>query len=169
LPSIEVVDALRYHKTNDQQGALCLIKEVAKFIQAKELGPDVLNDDFDFEAFRERLSGRRGMIKTRLMNQQIIAGVDNVYSDEILFQARVRPKTPVQELDEKTLHKIFDKMKQVLQTAIDNHAEPQEFPTDFLIPQRHEGGQCPNCGGEVQRIDISGRSAYYCPTCQKRA
>ena len=149
-------------------GELRLIQDVEAFIRAKELGPDALDDEFDFAAFRERLSGRRGMIKTRLMDQQIIAGIGNVYADEILFQARVHPKAHVDELDEEALRAVFDKMKAVLKTAIDHDAEPSQFPDDFIIPQRHEDGGCPVCGGSVERIKISGRSAYFCPRCQEK-
>lgn len=147
-------------------GELRLIQDVAAFIQAKQLGPDVLDDDFDFSAFRERLAGRRGMIKTRLMDQQIMAGVGNVYADEILFQARIHPNTPVDDLDEEALRTLFDKMKTVLKTAIECDAQPSQFPDHFIIPQRHEDGECPACGGDVQRIKISGRSTYFCPRCQ---
>jgi formamidopyrimidine-DNA glycosylase len=148
-------------------GQLRLIQDVGAFLRAKQLGPDVLDDDFDFAAFRKRLSGRRGMIKTRLMDQKIMAGIGNVYADEILFQVRIHPKTPTNELDEKVLHAIFDAMKKVLETAIDRDADPHQFPDHFIIPQRREGGECPACGGNVQRLKISGRSSYVCPQCQE--
>lgn len=150
-------------------GEVRLVQDRDAFIRAQELGPDALEDDFNFAAFRERLAGRHGMIKTRLMAQQIMAGIGNVYADEILFQARVHPQTAVNDLDEETLHTIFDKMKWVLRTAIEYDAEPDQFPDDFIIPQRHEDGECPDCGGSVERIKISGRTAYFCPSCQKKA
>lgn len=148
-------------------GELRLVQDVGAFIRAKELGPDAL-DDVDFDTFRERFSGRRGMIKTRLMDQKIIAGIGNVYSDEILFQARIHPETHTDELDDEALRTIFDKMKSVLKTAIDHNAEPAQFPKDFIIPHRHEDGECPDCGGPVERVKISGRSAYFCPRCQEK-
>jgi len=150
-------------------GEIRLIKEIDAFIRAKKLGPDVLDDDFDFDAFQERLSARHGMIKTRLTDQHIMAGIGNVYSDEILFQAQVHPKTPVDKLDRETLRAVFDKMKSVLEIAIDHDAEPSQFPDDFIIPQRREDGECPVCGGNVERVKISGRSAYFCPRCQEKA
>lgn len=155
------------HIMTRKLGEVRLIDDVDAFIGAKELGPDVMADDFDFDTFRERLSGHHGMIKPRLMDQKIMAGLGNVYSDEILFQARVHPETPVEDLDKKTLRTIFEKMKSVLRTAIDHDADPEKLPDEFIIPQRHDGGTCPDCGGDIKHIDVSGRSAYYCPDCQK--
>ena len=148
-------------------GELRLIQDVDAFVRAKELGPDAL--DLDFDTFRDRLSGRRGMIKTRLMDQTIIAGIGNVYSDEILFQARIHPETPTDDMDEEALRTIFDKMKSVLKTAIDHNAEPAQFPDEFIVPQRHGDGECPECGGPMERVKISGRSAYFCPRCQEKS
>ena len=107
------------------------------------------------------------MIKSRLMDQHIIAGIGNIYSDEILFQARVHPRTATDELDEEALRTVFDKMKTILKTAIDYDAEPSHFPDDFIIPRRHEDGECPVCGDNVERVKVSGRSAYFCPRCQE--
>lgn len=90
------------------------------------------------------------------------------YSSEILFQARIHPETSIDRLDEKTLQTVFEAMKSVLKTAIDCDAEPSQFPDGFIIRHRHEDGECPFCGGSVERIKISGRSAYYCPSCQEK-
>jgi len=147
-------------------GQIRLIDSVDSFLEEKELGPDAL--DLNFEKFRHLLSGRRGMIKSTLMNQSILAGIGNVYSDEILFQARIHPRTKANDLDEKQLQSIFDAMQNVLETAIDRDANPKEFPDSYLIPHRSEGERCPRCGDEIQRIEVSGRAGYYCPQCQKK-
>ncbi len=109
------------------------------------------------------------MIKSTLMNLSIMAGIGNVYSDEILFQARVHPKTKVNQLDEKTLREIYDQMHAVLDMAIEHQAIPDDFPANYITPVRgQEDAQCPGCGGKLQRIAVSGRNGYYCPTCQKK-
>lgn len=149
-------------------GLVRLISDVKKFIQEKELGPDVCEDDFDHDKFRSLLKGRRGMIKPILMNQQIMAGIGNIYSDEILFQARVHPEKPVNQLEDAVLREIFKATREVLETAIENQADPEQFPASWIIPHREKGGECPNCGGEVRNITVSGRSAYYCPNCQSK-
>lgn len=149
-------------------GLVRLIRDVEKFIQEKELGPDIYQEGFDFEKFKALLEGRRGMIKSTLMNQKIMAGIGNVYSDEILFQSRVHPKVAVHQLQEERLRKIFEATHDVLEIAIEKKADPDQFPASWIIPHRQKGGECPNCGGEVKNINVSGRSAYYCPDCQPK-
>jgi formamidopyrimidine-DNA glycosylase len=148
-------------------GGLRLVKDVDRFVEAKDLGPDVFRDDFSLAQFRQLLAGRRGLIKSALMDQSLMAGIGNVYSDEILFQARVHPRADVQSLSENSVKDIYEAMRWVLKTAIDHEAEPDQFPDSFLIPQRHEGGHCPGCGGDVATVKVSGRTAYYCPQCQE--
>jgi formamidopyrimidine-DNA glycosylase len=126
-------------------GLVALIEDMETFVQKKELGPDAMG--LDLTSFQELLSGRRGMVKSTLMNQQIIAGIGNVYSDEILFQARIHPRIGVKELDQETLRQLFNTMREVLQTAIDCRAIPDQFPSSYLTRHRNEGESCPNCGG----------------------
>ena len=109
-------------------GKMRLIDDPDSFIDEKGMGPDVLSEGFDFQTFCQVLSNRRGMIKSTLMNQEVMAGIGNVYSDEILYQARVHPKEKVNDLDEKRLQRIFEDMKNVLQVAIDHRAKPDQFP-----------------------------------------
>src|SRR5215208_1794298 len=74
-------------------GKVELVEGPKEFVREKELGPDAL--DLDSDSFGERLKGTRGGVKATLMNQKILAGIGNVYSDEILFQARLHPETSV--------------------------------------------------------------------------
>lgn len=147
-------------------GAIRVINSVDEFIAEKVLGPDAL--EIRIDRFRERFSGGRGMIKSALMNQEILAGVGNVYSDEILFQTRIHPRQQVNELGDEALSKLFHTMKDVLETAIECQANPEQFPESYLIPHRSPGETCPRCGGKVRRIEVSGRAGYYCPSCQEK-
>jgi formamidopyrimidine-DNA glycosylase len=147
-------------------GEVRLVGEPARLIQEKDLGPDVLADDFGFQTFRQILEGQRGMIKSRLMDQHLMAGIGNVYSDEILFQAGVHPRTPVKELDADDLRLVFDRLKKVLHVAIDHHAEPAQYPDNYLTPYRGTDHECPKCGGPIERIEVAGRAGYFCPRCQ---
>lgn len=150
-------------------GTVKMIRDRNRFINTNRLGPDALAPDFDFDAFQECLEGRRGMIKSALMNQEIIAGIGNVYSDEILFQAGIHPKTSVGSLDTSALLSLYHAMKHVLQRSIKANADPEKMPAGFLIPQRHKGGVCPNCDTPVEKIKVAGRSGYFCPACQQRS
>lgn len=147
-------------------GEVRLIDDVESFIKRKDLGPDVWG--LDYEDFRQALEGRSGMIKSTLMNQSILAGIGNVYSDEILFQAGVYPRKPVNELDEDILEEVYRCMNAVLETSVEHKAVPDRFPDTYLTPLRgEEGAQCPRCSGSIERIEVSGRSGYYCPNCQE--
>jgi formamidopyrimidine-DNA glycosylase len=147
-------------------GEIALADSVAAFRQEKDLGPDALDPDLDPEAFRQMLEGRRGMIKSALMNQQILAGIGNVYSDETLFQVGIHPRTRVKSLSGERMLKIYETMHSVLETAIDRRARPEQFPDSYLVPHRTPDGNCPLCGEPLKRVKVSGRSAYYCPNRQ---
>ncbi len=146
-------------------GKVMMVKEPQQYIKQQKLGPDVLM--IDKKEFIEKMKGRRGVIKSALMNQQIFAGIGNVYSDEALFQARMHPKTEVKELTEKQLADLFDNIKETLEKAIDVQADPGRMPSHFVIPHRRGDGLCPRDGKKLEKVKVNQRSAYVCPQCQK--
>ncbi|RMD63750.1 MAG: hypothetical protein D6826_04135, partial [Alphaproteobacteria bacterium] len=99
-------------------GRVGLSARIEDFIAAHGLGPDALDPDLTAAGFAERVSARRGGIKAILMNQEVVAGVGNIYADEILFQARIHPATPRQALDAARLAHLYRAMREVLETAI---------------------------------------------------
>lgn len=145
-------------------GRIALIDDPQAFVAAKRLGPDALAITPD--EFEQRLRGRRGSIKGALMDQSLLAGLGNVYSDEVLFQAGVHPRTPVAVLDGAARARLFRAMRQVLRSAIEADADPARFPPRFLAPHRQVGAACPRCGGTVNRVQLGGRSSYLCERCQ---
>jgi formamidopyrimidine-DNA glycosylase len=151
-------------------GRVGLAEDADAFIVAEGLGPDALDRAFDLEAFTRAVEGRRRDIKSVLMDQSVIAGVGNIYADEILFQARLHPKTPVTSLDERQRAELFRQNKAVLQTAIECGAGAEQFlerlPHDYLLPHRDKGGKCPRCGSPIATLKAAGRTSYYCPRCQ---
>jgi formamidopyrimidine-DNA glycosylase len=148
-------------------GSIALTEKYQEYIGQKGLGIDALSGELDLATFRNLLKGRRGTIKSNLMNQQLIAGIGNVYSDEILFMAGIRPGAQVGTLDEKELAKIHERMGSVFDTAIDRHADPGRMPDNFLLPLRQSGKKCPLCGGKIEKATIAGRSSYFCLKHQK--
>jgi formamidopyrimidine-DNA glycosylase len=136
------------------------------FLKEKGLGPDALDPSLDRSSFVRSLSTKRGTIKSALMDQKLLAGVGNVYSDEILFQASVYPGARTSDLQEERLAAIHEAMRRVLQQAIDAGADPQAMPEGFLLPRRESDASCPRCGGSVEKKKFSGRSGFYCPSCQ---
>lgn len=145
-------------------GRISTAESVQEYIKRKSLGPDALN--IDYSQFKKILEGRRGMIKPALMNQHIIAGIGNIYSDETLFQSGIHPKTKVKKLDNEHLKNIHKKMQEILETAIKKQANTTQFPSTYIIPHREKGGKCPKCGTKLNKIKVSGRTAYYCPEHQ---
>jgi formamidopyrimidine-DNA glycosylase len=143
-------------------GAIGLVKDVDRFVEQRELGPDPLASEFDLRRFRELLEGRRGMVKSTLMNQRLLAGLGNVYTDETLFQAGVHPGTPTDELQPETIRRLYRAMRRVLERAIAARARPERMPRSFLLTRRQAGSRCPRCGGTIEKLTLSGRSSYVC-------
>jgi formamidopyrimidine-DNA glycosylase len=149
-------------------GRVGLADDAAAFIAAEDLGPDAL--DLDRDAFEGILAGRRGALKSLLMDQAALAGIGNIYSDEILFQARLHPQTPVDRLAAKERSRLYRAMRKVLETAIAVEAGSEHgaerLPRGYLLPQRQKGGRCPVCGGALETLKVGGRTGYCCPRCQ---
>lgn len=135
-------------------------------IRRHGLGPDAL--DLKGVGFQSLATNRRGAIKSWLMNQSVLAGIGNVYSDEILYQAGIHPKTQVSQLDHDELDRLFRSMREVLVHAIEIGANPGNMPRSYLLRNRRNN-YCPHCGGALQRITISNRRAIYCPRCQPQS
>ena len=148
-------------------GEVRLTDDVDAFVAAHDLGPDALHDVTDVGALQEALAGRHGMVKPTLMNQNVLAGIGNVYADEILYQAGLDPRTPVDALSGEQMKTLLRTMRRVLTTAIDRGADPDAYPRRWLTPRREPGRACPRCDGTIQRIEVSGRAGYWCPSCQR--
>jgi formamidopyrimidine-DNA glycosylase len=147
-----------------QLGRVGLTDDPQSFIRGKGLGPDALEVDLD--GFKNVLAGKRGMIKATLMNQSYMAGLGNVYSDEILYRCGLHPKTKTDSVDAKMREKLYNAMQQTLKEAIRVRVDPQKFPGSWLIPQRQTGGECPKGHGRLERLKVGGRTAYVCSRCQ---
>jgi formamidopyrimidine-DNA glycosylase len=101
------------------------------------------------------------------MDQHSIAGIGNVYADEILFHARLRPQRDIPALGPRELKRLFQSLRKVLKKAIEARADPARMPRSFLLPRRQRGGRCPRCKARISTIAVGGRTAYYCPKCQR--
>jgi formamidopyrimidine-DNA glycosylase len=95
-----------------------------------------------------------------------MAGLGNVYADEVLFHTGLHPKREAGQVEGEAAGELHRKLRFVLRTAIQGHVE--EFPRDFLIPRREEGARCPRCGGTIRKTRVSGRPTYFCQDHQKR-
>lgn len=137
---------------------------VEAYVERAGLGPDALA--IEAEAFAALVGGSRATIKAALMDQDRIAGIGNVYSDEILFAARIAPHARAADLGTDRIDRLFAAMRTVLEEAIAAGADPGRMPADWLTPHREAGERCPRCGETLAHERVSGRTAWFCPRCQ---
>ena len=151
-------------------GRVSWTEDVDAFAAEQDLGPDALGDDLDLASFRQLLDGRRGAIKSTLMDQSRLAGIGNVYADEILFQAGIHPASPVSALDGPTRRDLYRTMRRVLREAARRGGEPTALPRRWLTPARgQEDASCPRCGARLAHTEVAGRTAWFCPRGQGRS
>jgi formamidopyrimidine-DNA glycosylase len=148
-------------------GRIDLVDDYKEFLKKKKLGVDPVKEKISFSSFREITNGRKGSVKTVLMNQEILAGIGNIYSDEILFHAKIHPNSSFEKLKEKDLNEIYNRMKDILKKAISKDADPDKLPETYLLHYRRPGKDCPICSGKIKKSTIGGRSSYYCSKHQR--
>jgi formamidopyrimidine-DNA glycosylase len=129
------------------------------------------------EEFAKLFRGRKLAIKAALLNQTLLAGVGNIYADESLFRAGIRPRRRAGKLTRLELERLRKALKDVLEHAIrlggssvsdyvDADGAKGFFQLEHNVYQR-TGDPCRNCGSEIKRIVVAGRSTHYCAHCQQ--
>ncbi|MCF7892349.1 MAG: hypothetical protein K9L96_05185 [Candidatus Omnitrophica bacterium] len=158
-----------YLAWNNQRllGEVKLVDSIKGFIEKKNLGPDALG--LNLPLFEKLIGGKTGSIKSALMKQELIAGVGNIYSDEILYQAKINPASNCKKLKNKDIESLFENLKKVLKEAIKYKADPDKMPDSWLLTHRSKEGRCGRCGKGIKHQKISGRTSYFCPRCQKKS
>jgi formamidopyrimidine-DNA glycosylase len=140
------------------------------------LGPEPFAAGFSVAYLRERLQHSKRAIKTALLDQSLVAGVGNIYADECLFAAGIRPQTPAHQLDGPRLQRLREALLEVLQVSI--RAGGTTF-SDFRdvsglngnyggqsLVYRRAGKPCRHCGQLIRLDRLSGRSSHWCAQCQ---
>ena len=147
-------------------GEIELIKDIDEFLQTRGLGPDTLG--ISLPQFKAIVGKRRGAVKAILLNQRLIAGIGNLYADEILFRARMHPATEAARMSDKDLQRLFRAMRYVLEKAIALKTDFNRLPKSWLLTRRGKRGRCPRCGRALKSATIGGRTTWFCAHCQKR-
>lgn len=139
------------------------------------MGPEPLERSFTAGELAARL-GTSGKVKAALMDQARIAGIGNIYSDEMLFRAGVNPLRPASSLRPAEVAALHKAMREVLRgaiarrgTSVDNFMDARGRPGRYQFHHMvygKEGEPCRVCGAPIRRVKVSGRSSYYCPKCQ---
>jgi len=145
-------------------GLIEIVESPAALVEEKQLGPDAL--DLGPGDLEKLAADRRGCVKSWLMDQSVIAGIGNIYSDEILFQSGIHPQRAVRDLGPEAIRTLHRALHQVVEAAVEVDADPEAMPSDFLLPHREEGGRCPRCSQALKADRVAGRTAWYCPRCQ---
>lgn len=149
-------------------GRVDIVDDIDSYINKKRLGTDPIEGKLNQNDFYKLFKNRSGSIKSVLMNQNILAGIGNIYSDEILFQAGIHPDTNVKKLKKDDLKNIYHKMNLVLNKAVSVNAEFEKLPKTYLVENRKKDISCPKCSGKIKRQTIGGRSSYFCNKHQKK-
>lgn len=180
--------------SNKHQLALCDMRKFAKVLiwptsqlknltDIKNIGPDPMGKNFNLKKFKEiiqnKTSKKKEMVKNFLMDQTAIAGIGNIYSDEILWRAGVHPRKLVSELSEKELGQIYDSIRPVLKKAVRARGSSYiDYRDAFGAKGKYQnmryayqrtGEPCKKKdNGIIKKIKIGGRSAHFCPVHQKK-
>jgi formamidopyrimidine-DNA glycosylase len=158
--------------------ALAPLPDLDALLGLSRLGPEPLEPEFTLERFLGRLKGRRGMIKPLLMNQEVLAGVGNLYADEALFRARIHPERKANTLTDAEWRRLYEEVLAVLHEGIayrgtsgkrgmyrDLWGRKGRYQERLQVFRR-EGEACPGCPGTVAVMRVGGRATHYCPSCQ---
>jgi formamidopyrimidine-DNA glycosylase len=145
-----------------------------------DLGPEPLDETFTLDVLRQRLAGRKGVLKSLLLNQAFIAGIGNIYADEALHIARLHPLRTADSLTDAEIARLYEGIRQALNdgvryegASINWYRKPDGTRGDSQSHLRvyrehgHLDRPCPDCGGPITKIRVGQRGTHFCPICQR--
>ncbi len=144
----------------------------------KKVGPEPLSEDFTADIFIERVRKRKNsVIKAAILDQNVLAGVGNIYADESLWAAKIHPATRVKDISDQKLQLLHEEIISVLKLSIEKggstdknyvNAEGKKGSyLSFANVFRREGQPCVRCGMTIEKIRVAGRGTHICENCQK--
>jgi formamidopyrimidine-DNA glycosylase len=149
------------------------VRDLADHSMTVDLGPDAWG--LTLEEFRQLLQGRRGGIKSFLLNQKRIAGIGNVYVQDPLFEAGIHPLRAINSLSDEEVEVLWRSIQETLQESIDRggayweqnlYGERGGWDERYFRVAYREGKPCPRCGAVVEKIKTGSTSTHVCPVCQ---
>jgi formamidopyrimidine-DNA glycosylase len=145
-------------------------EQMASIPGLRDLGVDLLSPLFTQDHFRKLVAGRRDQVRQFLLDKTALASIGNAYADEILFAARLHPKTFCKQLQAEEVDRLFVAIRETLNWAIQEiqtRAQPIEKKVrDFLKVRGRAGQACPVCTTKIRRVRVGRDDACFCPTCQ---
>ncbi len=139
-------------------------------------GPEPLAEAFTARRFRDLLAGRRGRLKSLLLNQDFVAGVGNIYADEALWRARLHPLCDASTLRPADGARLHRALREVLAEAVERRGSSVDDYTapggdgsmqEHLQVYQRAGEPCERCGRKIRRIVVGGRATHFCQWCQR--
>ena len=162
-----------------QFGWIKVAGDLRKAGELENLGPEPLSSEFTLDYLKQIFSKTQKQIKLVLMDQEKMAGIGNIYANEVLFEAGILPTRYAKSLTDKDIKILRDSILRVLEEGlkyggssaadeayIKPTGEPGSYQEHFRVYQQ-DGQKCPKCGGIVKRIALGGRGTFFCPNCQK--
>jgi formamidopyrimidine-DNA glycosylase len=149
------------------------VQDLADHPMTASLGPDFMTLTLD--DFRALLRGRRGGVKSLLLNQKRVAGIGNVYAQDPLFRAGIHPLRRINTLTDDEIDALWRALRETLQQSIDLggshweqnlHGEHGRWDSSFFHVAYREGQPCPACGATIGKIKTGSTSTHICPSCQ---
>ncbi len=144
--------------------------QLAEIPGLRDLGVDLLSPELTLEHFRTLTNGRRDQVRQFLLDKTALASIGNAYADEILFAAKLHPKTFCNKLHPDDVDRLFAAIQDTLAWAIreiETRDEPIETKVrDFLKVRGRAGQPCPRCGTVIRRVRVGRDDACFCPACQ---
>ncbi len=132
----------------------------------RRLGAEPLDPAFSLRRLREIFGARRSVLKILLLRQDLVAGIGNIYADEILFQARLSPMRGLASLQRAEWTRLYRAIRTVLGRAVDSLSRRGQ-PVGRLLAVRGRSEACPRCRRALRTAPVGGRTTYYCGFCQR--
>ena len=135
-----------------------------------EQGITLLSDQFTLEYFTQNIHRTRRQVRLFIMDKKIISSIGNAYADEVLFDAKIHPKTPCNKLTYQQIKTLYTSIISVHNWAIEevakqNNAIEKEYRGHLKVRNK-KGEPCPECGTKIRRTQVNGYDTFYCPECQ---
>lgn len=148
------------------------------YFLSKKLGPEPTEQDFVFPTFQNSLQKSKKPIKSHLLDQTLVAGLGNIYVDEVLWRAKIHPSRLSNSLTAQEARKVHDETIKVLGQAVEKGGSTirtytNAFGEDGTMQEFHQvydkaGQACSRCETIIEKIQLGGRGTHFCPTCQRR-
>ncbi|KXT73488.1 Formamidopyrimidine-DNA glycosylase [Streptococcus sp. DD10] len=150
---------------------------VDSYFLSKKLGPEPKEDEFDLQVFQATLAKSKKLFKSHLLDQTLVAGLGNIYVDEVLWRAKIHPSRISSSITNQEVVVLHQYIIEVLQEAIEKggstiRSYSNAFGENGTMQHAHKvygktGQPCSRCGVIIEKIQLGGRGSHFCPNCQR--